>query len=409
MKILLKLLILTTLVTSLQAGFFSDLFESITKSNKASEDVRVDEEEYSVDDFQNIEEEKVFSSDEDDSFEDPTTYIKEKKIFLSYLKYPKRLYINQHFIVELKAVVIEDELKSLTTLFVNGKDFKVINPTSAWRKVDDKSYINRFYFKLTSKDSKIPTIRVVSTNANNKKYKEDIAPPAIKLIKLKDSEFFSGIIAKDLKVISHKEKRYDDKSNLVLMEVNATMSNLEDFHLSFALREALDSLKDNLDYQSMYYVSVVPNYQKEFKFKYFNLKSNSVNKVSFPIILADATLSTQIGLNPQKSKFFLYKIIAYFAISFIFLLLYLKYRHISLLFISALIAFFILYTKLLSGSLTLDKGVNIRILPTNNSTVFFKTSKKIDAKILLKKDGYTKLLLPNGKIGWIKDDDLSKN
>jgi hypothetical protein len=159
----------------------------------------------------------------------------------------------------------------------------------------------------------------------------------------------------------------------------------------------------------MYYVSVIPNYQKEYKFKYFNLKSNSVNKVSFPIILADATLSTQIGLNPQKSKFFLYKIIAYFALSLIFLLLFLKYRHKLLLFISALIAFYILYTKLLSGSLTLDEGVNIRILPTENSTVFFKTSQEIDAKILLKKDGYTKLLLPNGKIGWIKDDDLSKN
>jgi len=409
MKILLKLLILITLVTSLQAGFFSDLFESITKENRASEDVRVDEEEFNADDYLN-EEEKVFSSsNDDDSFEDPTTYAKEKKIFLSYLKYPKRLYINQHFIIDVKAVVIEDELKSLSTLFINGKDFKIINPASTWKKVDDKSYTNRFYFKLTSKDSKIPTIRVISTNSSGKKYKRDIASTAVKLIELKNSEFFSGIIAENLKVISHKEKRYDDKSNLVLMEVNATMSNLEDFHLSFTSREALDSLKELLEYQSMYYVSVIPNYQKEYKFKYFNLKSNSVNKVSFPIILADATLSTQIGLNPQKSKFFLYKIIAYFALSLIFLLLFLKYRHKSLLFISALIAFYILYTKLLSGSLTLDKGVNIRILPTENSTVFFKTSQEIDAKILLKKDGYTKLLLPNGKIGWIKDDDLSKN
>ena len=120
MKILLKLLILITLVTSLQAGFFSDLFKSITKENRAGEDVRVDEEEFNADDYLN-EEEKVFSSsNDDDSFEDPTTYAKEKKIFLSYLKYPERLYINQHFIIDVKAVVIEDELKSLSTLFING-------------------------------------------------------------------------------------------------------------------------------------------------------------------------------------------------------------------------------------------------------------------------------------------------
>ena len=173
---------------------------------------------------------------------------------------------------------------------------------------DDKSYINHYYFKLNSQNATLPSIRVISVNQSDVSAYEDIVSPAIKLISLKMSEYNCGVLADDFKIISHQEKRYDDKSNLVLIEVNASMSNLEDFHLSFTLREALDSLEDNLDAQSMYYVSVVPKYQKEYKFKYFNLKTNSFNRISFPIVLGDSTLSTQDGLNPQKSKFFLYKI-----------------------------------------------------------------------------------------------------
>ncbi len=407
MNLFFRLLLLVILASSLEANFFSDLFKSITNQNRASEDVRV-REEPSNDDYIGDEQEKVFS-DESDDFNDEEIHSKEKRIFLSFTHYPKRVYLNQHFKVTIKAIVVDKSLVSMATLFVNGKDFKILNPRSKWKRFDDSSYINSFYFKLTSKKSQLPKIRVIYDNAKKKRYKQDITPNPIKLIKLKQSPIFSGVMAKNLDVITHKEKRYDDNSTLVLVDINATMSNLEDFHLDSSIREALDSFEEHLEWQKMYYVAVVPKYQKEFKFTYFDLKTNHFNKVSFPIVLADATLSTQLGLNPKKSKFFLYKLIALFSISLIFLLLYLRYKNGFFLVLSLAVALYTLYTKLLGGSVTLPKGLNIRILPTYNSTIFFKTPNKIEAKVMLKKDGYTKLLLPNGKIGWVKDEDLEKN
>ena len=255
----------------------------------------------------------------------------------------------------------------------------------------------------------MPSIRVVAINNKLKKYTKDIQSKAINIIKLKQNPLFNNVIANKLDITSHKEKRYDDKSILVLMEINATNSNLEDFHLSFAKREALDSFEEHLSWQKVYYVCVIPKYQKEFKFKYFNALNGKFVRVSFPVILADATLSTQLGLDPKKSKFFLYKVIAMLFVALLFILIYIRYKSYFALTIGIAIMLYVVFTKLITSTITINKDINIRILPTQNSTIFFKTPKKIDAKVILKKRGYTKVLLPNGKIGWIKDDELKKD
>jgi hypothetical protein len=59
------------------------------------------------------------------------------------------------------------------------------------------------------------------------------------------------------------------------------------------------------------------------------------------------------------------------------------------------------YNKNPLNSIKIDKGAEIKILPTEKSTIFYITNRTIYAQKLDSKDSYTKILLPNGKIGWI--------
>ena len=428
MRVFFILFLLINLNANLNAGFLSDLFNALTNQNRASEDQSQREDSINREDNEidqqrdrdiidkniNLDtttntHESVYGDENDLELDDSDINLKENKIYLSYTNYPKRVYINQHFKIRLKVIIIDDNLRSIKVQFLDGKNYKVINKSIEFEKVDQYSYETDIYLKLYNKDATLPKIRVIATNSSSKKYKKDIDKKDINIIQLKDNQLFNGVIADSFTLLSHKEKRYDDKSILVLLETNATNSNLEDFHLPFAKREALDSFEEHLNWQKVYYVCIVPKYQKEFKFKYFNAKSGKFSKISFPIVLADATLSTQLGLDPKKSKFFLYKVIALFTLALILIAIFIRYKSYIALVSGVALIIYVIFTKLITNSISIGKDINIRILPTKNSTIFFKTPKRIDAKVILRKRGYTKVLLPNGKIGWVKDDDLKKD
>lgn len=407
-------LLLTLFISQLQAGFFSDLFETAS-DKKEKQFESVEEEVIPADEYYDTTmepdfvEEKVFSHNDDDTYIEEENFIKSKSIFLSYLENPKKVYINQHFKITIKAVLTAKNIKSISTQFIQGKGYKILNEDSSWKQIGKKSYTNSYWIKLMAPNATLPNIKVTYTNQKGGKSSEILKSYPLKLVALKKNELFSNVLAKEFNLLSHHEKKYDEKSNIVLLEINASHSNLEDFSLSSALRQGIDSKKGDASAQSIYYFAIVPNYQKELKFKYFNLLSNKFNRISFPIVISDSSVSTQTDLNPQKSRYFFYKVIALLSFALILLLLYMRYKKGYLLFLALIIALYTIYTKLLTNNLTLEKDIPIRILPTSNSTIFFKTGVPLQVKVLLKKNGYTKILLPNTKIGWIKDDDLSKN
>lgn len=73
-----------------------------------------------------------------------------------------------------------------------------------------------------------------------------------------------------------------------------------------------------------------------------------------------------------------------------------------------LIAAYTLYTMR-------DKSVNVKadakvyLLPTKNSSIFFTTTAPIATEMIKKRDGYYKIMLPDDKIGWVKEDDVYKD
>ncbi|OUR73936.1 hypothetical protein A9Q76_01750, partial [Arcobacter sp. 31_11_sub10_T18] len=64
--------------------------------------------------------------------------------------------------------------------------------------------------------------------------------------------------------------------------------------------------------------------------------------------------------------------------------------------------------------LKVKKNSNIYILPTNNSTVFYKLDKIQKVEILNKKDDFLKIFFKKSNtqkeiIGWIKENNIVKN
>ena len=58
----------------------------------------------------------------------------------------------------------------------------------------------------------------------------------------------------------------------------------------------------------------------------------------------------------------------------------------------------------------ISKDTLIYILPTKNSTVFFKADKELEVEALEKKGQFIKVLgVENGFIGWVKEDGFEKN
>ena len=49
------------------------------------------------------------------------------------------------------------------------------------------------------------------------------------------------------------------------------------------------------------------------------------------------------------------------------------------------------------------------ILPMERSTVFFTSDKVLDIEKLGDREGYIKILLPDGKIGWTERENIIKN
>jgi len=408
---------------NVQASFLSDLFgTSDQKPQITQEDAHIIEEEImtadeymdSVDEPTDIE---VFSTtddsmafDEDEEFlndDTHTPYIRSQTVFLSFLTKVEKIYLSQHLKVKIKAIVTHENVNTLKTTFLNAKNVQILNKDASWRKTGANNYEITYILKALSTKARLPDFKVTAESKRGES-SEILLAPKPKIVALREDREFSLVLSEDFTLTSHHAKKYDEKSNIVLLEINATSANLEDFHLPFAIRDGIDKIEKSGLQQSIFYFAIIPNDIKIFKFKYFDLLSNKYNIVSFDMILEDTTVSTQTDLNPQKSKLALYKAVALIVLAFIVFLFFLRSKKLYLLVIVFIVLAYVVYLQIPISKVVLEKDIDLKILPTKNSTIFYTTSEPTKADILLEKDGYIKVLLENKKIGWI-DENLTKN
>ncbi len=448
-----SLLILLLCAEGAQAGIFDSLFGRATKKSdvevrqspeiveeeevapdldayaeKKPPKVIVEEETISADEYMDSSEESderifdeqpalpdeqaVASDDESEISAEPTPpaerdpFIKVRNILLSYVEKPEKIYVGQHFRITVKAIIPQSDVTAIETNFIGGKSYKVFDRDRPWHRTGDNSYENSYTLKLTGTDAKLPNIKVRNQQKSGAVESEILKPFRAKVVALHRDDLFCNVVGDNLQVAHHKERPYDEHANIVVMEINATNANLEDFHIPYALREGIDELHEANATQRIYYYAVVSNAKKEFRFKYFNPASKRYEIVSFAIKPIDTTISTHTELNPRKNKYVLYKVIFLVSMALLFVMLFLYYRRYLFLGLALLFIVLLAYVQIPITKAKLPAGSALRILPIANSTVFFRTDTPLEVDILLKKPHYTKVLLPNKKIGWVRNEDI---
>jgi len=338
-----------------------------------------------------------------------------QSLYSSYERSPKIIFKNQRFKISLKTTITTDEFDKIETRFINHENVSIINPSDEWSYGNKNNFYNTYFFKVKSSTFTMPMIQVLMYK--NGKIFEIVTLKAKKITYTdvaEDNENFSNVIAKKLEIITHKTKQYTNNQLLTILELKAEQGNLEDFNLKIFKEQGVNSIEENSINQTAIYYAIIPIYTKRISFEYYNSEMKNFVKIQSQVVLKNELVSTQTDLNPNNSNILLYKKILFGSLSVFFFLLYLLRRRFLSIFMALIfLIIFILY-NLPNEMLKVKKNSNIYILPTNNSTVFYKLDKIQKVEILNKKDDFLKIFFKKSNtqkeiIGWIKENNIVKN
>lgn len=337
--------------------------------------------------------------------------IKVKELLLKATNVPKNVVIGEIFSVEIVADTqndfdfeFETQLDEINIKWLNKKNFQ-------WVKSEDNKYVGTFYLEATSIDAK--TLKVsLDLKRNGENYQSssiNIFLPKLK--ELRSDENYNHIVADNLEVKKFKTTKFDDINNIMVVEIYGNNVDLSAFNIEnkTILKQGVDTINGDFNSQSAYYFAVFKPNKKSLDFNYYNLKKAKFESFSLPVSVEDDDVSTQIGLNPKQSEFSTYKDVTIYSCAVIFLLLAIWRRKFSYFFVAAVFIALGIYTYNPFGKAVLKPDVSVTILPTKNSTVFYTSRKNENVEILDTKDDYSKILFADGKIGWVKKDNLVKN
>ncbi|WP_149717894.1 SH3 domain-containing protein [Campylobacter concisus] len=337
--------------------------------------------------------------------------IKVKELLLKATNVPKNVVIGEIFGVEIVADTqndfefeFETQLDETNIKWLNKKNFQ-------WVKSEDNKYVGTFYLEATSIDAK--TLKVSLTlKRNGENYQSssiNIFLPKLK--ELRSDENYNHIVADNLEVKKFKTTKFDDINNIMVVEIYGNNVDLSAFNIEnkTILKQGVDTINGDFNSQSAYYFAVFKPNKKSLDFNYYNLKKAKFESFSLPVSVEDDDVSTQIGLNPKQSEFSTYKDVTIYSCAVIFILLAIWRRRLSYFFVATIFIALGIYTYNPFGKAVLKPDISVSILPTKNSTIFYTSRKNENVEILDTKGDYSKILFTDGKIGWVKKDNLVKN
>jgi hypothetical protein len=337
-----------------------------------------------------------------------------KAIYLKYIDYPNKVLKNEKFKITIKGTITNNIYDNIETRFINKRDVNILNPFKQWKYINN-SLENEYIFKIKSKNFVMPSIQVLF-------YKNNIVVDVFKLSPLKleyneignNNLYFSGVIANNLELVTHKTKQYSNNNLMTILELKGINSNLEDFRLEGIENQGFSSIENDILNQTVIYYALIPLHTSEIRFEYYNSLKNSMIKFSSDIILEEDIISTQVDLDPNKSKLLVYEHLFFIFIILLFIILYIVYR--KYLFLLGFFISLILYIfyNLPNKFILIKENTPIYILPTQKSTIFYRTKSLKNVELVINKRGYSKIIFKksnstNKLVGWVKDIDVIKN
>jgi len=319
-----------------------------------------------------------------------------------YSYVPKKVYENQLFPVTIIGIG-ENTQETPTFTFESNNGAKALfSEPLIIRNGNDSFYT--FYFQAKKDDVRIPPV-VINTSSTQ----IELPSQTIFIRQLKKREDFCQVLAADLKIKNSQVSNYDEKNHIVTLSIEAYEANLEDMALANVVESGIESLKRKFAKVSAEFYVVVPVETKLLKFTYFNtIKKQYVFK-EIPVIVEDATVSTQSDLNPKEDSFEKLKKYSLMTLSGFFILMFLFKRDFFYLVFAVISVITLLTLYIPHKKICVSQGAPLYILPTATSTISTKIDAKLDTMLLGEREGYKKVEYKEGIIGWIKNEDLCQN
>ncbi len=348
-----------------------------------------------------------------------TNESEEIKAKVAYVKIPQLedlennpVYIGQIIGVTYDLLLFDAEF--LEAKIKDGLDktqIELLSKMPKWKKVEKELFRATYYYKIKGVKAIIPSLEVSAFSNKDKYIDHSIAPKvALQVTDLSKNPRYANIMAKNLQVLQYKTKDYDDKNNILVMEIAFKEATWEDFHIKEAIKQGFDNASLNqikAKEGSVFYYCVLPKTLQNLSFDYFSLSNRQFKTLSFSTIPTQDTTGIQSDLIP-KNNFLVFSNVALLALCVFFLVLFFIFgRKLIFLGLGILCLGFVLYHLLFTQkSALLLAHKKIRILPTQNSTILGLSKDEMPIKILGSHDDYYKILTPHEQIGWVKKDEV---
>lgn len=343
----------------------------------------------------------------------------EIKAKVAYVKIPQLedlennpVYIGQIIGVTYDLLLFDAEF--LEAKIKDGLDktqIDLLSKMPKWKKVEKELFRATYYYKIKGIKAIIPSLEVSAFSNKDKYIDHSIAPKVtLQVTDLSKNPRYANVMAKDLQVVQYKTKDYDDKNNILVMELAFKEANWEDFHIKEAIKQGFDNASLNqikAKEGSVFYYCVLPKTLQNLSFDYFSLSNKQFKTLSFSTIPTQDTTGIQSDLIP-KNNFLVFSNVALLALCVFFLVLFFIFgRKLIFLGLGVLCLGFVLYHLLFTQkSALLLAHKKIRILPTQNSTILGLSKNEMPIKILGSHDDYYKILTPHEQIGWVKKNEV---
>ncbi len=307
------------------------------------------------------------------------------------------------FDAEFLEAKIKDEL--------DKTQIELLSKMPKWKKVEKELFRATYYYKIKGIKASIPPLEVSAFSNKDKYIDYSIAPKVtLQVTDLSKNPRYANVMAKDLQVLQYKTKDYDDKNNILVVELAFKEATWEDFHIKEAIKQGFDNASLNqikAKEGSVFYYCVLPKTIQNLSFDYFSLSDRQFKTLSFSAIPTQDTAGIQSDLIP-KNNFLVFSNMALLALCVFFLVLFFIFgRKLIFLGLGILCLGFVLYHLLFTQkSALLLAHKKIRILPTQNSTILGLSKNEMPIKIVGSHDDYYKILTPHEQIGWVKKDEV---
>lgn len=316
-----------------------------------------------------------------------------------YSYVPKKVYENQLFPVTVLG--INDTGKEMPNFIFNRSSNvqALFKKPLIIRNGNDSFYT--FYFQAQKDDVHIPNLAIHTSNAST-----ELSSQNIMIGTLTTREDFCNVLAADMEIKTSQVSNYDESNHIVTLSIEAFEANIEDMDLNNTIESGVENIqRDFAKVEAEFYV-VLPMAQKTLKFTYFNTIKKQYVFLKVPVVVEDATVSTQSDLNPKGDSFEKLKKYTLMTFSVFFLLMFLFRRDFFYLVFTVISVITLLDLYIPHKKICISQGAPLYILPTQTSTISTKIDAELDTLLLGNREGYKKVEYKEGIIGWIKNEDL---